>query len=83
MEFIAGPKGILDWVLVVRGMEVEKVHGVCPQPLEGGVQLRTHALWFQRLPVPGVGLGSYAYCHTETLNCEYVNLKDVFNQQTS
>lgn len=39
MEFIAGPKGILDGVFVVRGMKVEKIHAISPQPLKGGFQL--------------------------------------------
>lgn len=34
VEVIAGSESILDRVLVVRGMEVEKVHTVCPQPLK-------------------------------------------------
>lgn len=68
VEFITGPKGILDGILVVRGVEVEKVHAIGPQPLKGGFQLGAHTLWLQCLPVPGVGLGSYAYCHTETVN---------------
>lgn len=62
VEVIAGPESILDGVLVIRGMEVEKVHTVCPQPLKGGFQLGAHALWLQRLSIPGIGLGSYAYC---------------------
>lgn len=62
VEVIAGSESILDRVLVVRGMEIEKVHTVCPQPLKGGFQLGAHALWLQRLSIPGIGLGSYAYC---------------------
>ncbi|KAG7244761.1 hypothetical protein INR49_029780 [Caranx melampygus] len=61
-----GPQGILDGVLVVRGMEVEEVHTIGLQPLKGGFQLGAHTLWLQRLPIPGVGLGSNAHCHAET-----------------
>lgn len=60
VELVAGPQSVLDGVLVVGGVEVEQVHAVGPQPLKGGFQLGAHALWRQRLPVPGVGLGGYA-----------------------
>lgn len=81
VEFVAGPEGILDGVLVVRGMEVEKIHTIGPQPLKGGLQLRAHTLRLQRLPVPGVGLGSDADCHTETENSKYVNNGLIFCKQ--
>lgn len=61
VELVAGPQSILDGILVVRGVEVEKVDTIGPQPLQGGVQLCAHALWLQSLPIPGIGLGSYAY----------------------
>ena len=64
VELIAGPKSILDGVLVVRRVEIEKVYTVGPKPLKGGFQLRAHTLWLQCLPVPGVGLSSNAYCRT-------------------
>lgn len=64
VEVVAGPESILDGVLVVGGVEVEKVHTVGPQPLKGGFQLGPHALRLQRLPIPGVGLGGDADCQT-------------------
>ncbi len=36
VEFIAGSKCILNGVLVVRAVEIEKVHTVRLQPLKGG-----------------------------------------------
>lgn len=39
VEFIAGPKRILDGVLVVRCMEVEKVYTISLQPLKRCFQL--------------------------------------------
>lgn len=74
VEVIAGFKCILDGVLVVGGMEVEKFHAICPQPLERYFQLRAHTLRLQSLPIPGVGLGSYAYCQIETPNIKVCHL---------
>lgn len=63
MELVAGPQSILDGVLVVRSMEVEKVDTIGLQPLQGGFQLCTDALRFESLPIPGIGFGSYANCY--------------------
>lgn len=63
VKLVAGPQSILDGVLVVGCMQVEKVDTVGLKPLQGGLQLCTHALWLQSLPIPGVGLGSQAYCY--------------------
>lgn len=68
VQLIAGPESILDGVLVVRSMEVEKVHTVSLQALKGGLQLRAHTFWLQGLPIPGVGFGSNAYCCTENIS---------------
>lgn len=68
MELINSPECVLDGVLVVRCMEVEKVNTVSLQPLQGGFQLWAHTLWLQSFAIPGVGLGGYAYCHTNTIN---------------
>lgn len=64
MELVAGPQSVLDGVLVVRSMEVEKVDTIGLQPLQGSFQLCTDALRLQSLAVPGIGLGSYAHCYT-------------------
>lgn len=68
VEFIAGPKSVLDGVLVVRSMEVEKVHTISLQPLKGGFQLWANTLRLKGLPVPGIGFGSNAYCCIENIN---------------
>ena len=62
MELITGPQGVLDGVLVVRGMEVEEVNRVALQSLQGDVQLGPNTLRFQGLPIPGVGFGGNAHC---------------------
>lgn len=77
VEFIAGPQGILDGVLVVRGMEVEEVHTIGLQPLKGCFQLGTYTLWLQRLPIPGVGLGSNAHCHPDTVKQNIYDMQEL------
>lgn len=59
MQLAAGQQRVLDGGLVVWGVQVEQVHAVGLQPLEGGLQLGADALGRQGLPVPGVGLRRY------------------------
>ena len=61
VELVTGSQCILDGILVVWGVEVEEVHAVCVESLQGGVQLVTQALRLQRFPTPGVCLGGQAY----------------------
>lgn len=63
VELVAGPQSILDGILMVRSMEVEKVDTIGLQPLQGGFQLCTDTLRLQCLPIPGIGLGSYTHCY--------------------
>ena len=61
MELVTGSQCILDGVLVVRGMEVEEVHAVCFESLQGGFKLVTQALRLKCFPTPGVRLGGQAH----------------------
>lgn len=68
VQLIAGTQRLLHRCPMVRSMEVEELHTRPLQPLQGRVQLRSHALGLQRLPIPGVGLGGHFHWQRERKN---------------
>ena len=68
VQLIAGTQRLLHRGPVVRGMEVEKLHARPLQPLQGRLQLRSHTLGLQRLPIPGIGLGGDFHWQRERKN---------------
>lgn len=57
VQLIASAQRVFHWVVVVRGVQVEDIHALGAQPLQGGVQLGAHALRFQGFTLPWVGFG--------------------------
>lgn len=65
VQLVAGTQGFLHRGAVVRSVEVEELHTLPLQPLQGRVQLGAHALRLQRLPIPRVGLGGHFHWQRE------------------
>lgn len=65
VQLIAGTQSLLHRGPVVGSVEVEELHTLPLQPLQGRVQLGAHALRLQRLPIPRVGLGGHFHWQRE------------------